>query len=89
MKVTKTRTDVLKDEMTYLQNLIDVIEKEEVLLQCPKVKEKSRERYKIEAESSELKNRRLHCFKVLGSIRYGNARSHGYIRSEFEKKSKN
>ncbi|GGH88788.1 transposase [Pullulanibacillus pueri] len=37
---TKTKTDVLEDEITYSQNLMDVIEKEEVLLQYPKVKEK-------------------------------------------------
>lgn len=37
---TKTKTDVLEDEITYSQHLIEVIEKEEVLLQYPKVKEK-------------------------------------------------
>ncbi|GGH77329.1 hypothetical protein JOD43_001339 [Pullulanibacillus pueri] len=51
--------------MTYSQNLIDVIEKEEVLLHYPKVKEKSRERYKIEAKNSELKNR--HGYNVYKS----------------------
>lgn len=35
----KTKTDVLEDEIAYSQELIEVIEKEEVLLQYPKVKE--------------------------------------------------
>lgn len=35
----KTKTDVLEDEISYSQELIKVIEKEEVLLQYPKVKE--------------------------------------------------
>jgi hypothetical protein len=37
---TKTTTDVLEDEIKYCQDLIDVIEKEEVLVQYPKVKER-------------------------------------------------
>ena len=37
---TKTTTDVLVDEINYCQDLIDVIEKEEVLVQYPKVKER-------------------------------------------------
>jgi IS5 family transposase len=36
---TKPNTDVLEDEISYSQELIQVIEKEEVLLQYPKVKE--------------------------------------------------
>jgi hypothetical protein len=36
---TKTNTDVLEDEIAYSQELIQVIEKEEILLQYPKVKE--------------------------------------------------
>ncbi|MBP1917536.1 hypothetical protein J2Z23_004543 [Lederbergia galactosidilyticus] len=35
----KTKTDVLEDEIAYSQELIHVIEKEETLLQYPKVKE--------------------------------------------------
>ncbi|MCM3571505.1 IS1182 family transposase, partial [Neobacillus mesonae] len=35
----KNTTDVLEDEIDYCQNLIDVIEKEETLIQYPKVKE--------------------------------------------------
>ncbi len=35
----KTTTDILEDEIDYCQKLIDVIEKEEVLIQYPKVKE--------------------------------------------------
>jgi hypothetical protein len=35
----KTKTDVLEDEIAYSQELIDVIEKEECLIQYPKVKE--------------------------------------------------
>lgn len=35
----KNTTDVLEDEIQYCQNLIDVIEKEETLIQYPKVKE--------------------------------------------------
>jgi hypothetical protein len=35
----KTTTDVLEDEITYSQKLIDVIEKEEILASYPKVKE--------------------------------------------------
>ena len=37
---TKPTTDVLEDEIEYCQKLIDVIEKEEILIQYPKVKEK-------------------------------------------------
>ncbi len=36
---SKTTTDVLEDEIKYCQDLIDVIKKEEVLVQYPKVKE--------------------------------------------------
>lgn len=36
---TKTTTDVLEDEIAYSQELIAVVEKEEALLQYPKVKE--------------------------------------------------
>lgn len=36
----KTTTDVLEDEIKYCQELIDVVEKEEVLIQYPKIKER-------------------------------------------------
>lgn len=36
----KTTTDVLEDEIKYCQELIDVVEKEEVLVQYPKIKER-------------------------------------------------
>lgn len=36
----KTKTDVLEDELDYCQKLMDVIEKEEVIREYPKVKEK-------------------------------------------------
>ncbi|WP_374702655.1 IS1182 family transposase, partial [Bacillus sp. V33-4] len=35
----KTKTDVLEDEIAYSQELIEIIEKEETLIQYPKVKE--------------------------------------------------
>lgn len=35
----KNTTDVLEDEIDYCQKLVDVIEKEETLIQYPKVKE--------------------------------------------------
>jgi hypothetical protein len=34
----KNTTDVLEDEITYCQELVDVIEKEETLIEYPKVK---------------------------------------------------
>jgi transposase len=37
---SKTKTDVLEDEVKYCQKLMDVIEKEEVIREYPKVKEK-------------------------------------------------
>lgn len=36
---SKTSTDVLEDEISYSQELIKVIEKEETLVQFPKIKE--------------------------------------------------
>ncbi|MGE6487005.1 IS1182 family transposase [Paenisporosarcina sp. NPDC076898] len=36
----KTKTDVLEDELDYCQKLLDVIDKEEVIREYPKVKEK-------------------------------------------------
>jgi hypothetical protein len=36
---TKTKSDVLEDEIAYSQELIEIIEKEEALVQYPKVKE--------------------------------------------------
>ena len=37
---SKTTTNVLEDELDYCQKLIDVIEREEILSQYPKVNEK-------------------------------------------------